>query len=126
MIQLPIRMTPIIAPGFYSLFAEDLLYVADFSLHFSGDLFRSATVSQISVSSGLTRFLFDFPTASFAVPLTLSSVLEFMPGYRLSSCLRSYFFSIPLATYAFDIPGSAAQSLRFLTEQTHNIPPRSW
>ena len=46
-------------PWFHSLFAEDLLYVADFSLHFSGDLFRSTAVSQISVPSGLARFLFD-------------------------------------------------------------------
>ena len=46
-------------PWFHSLFAEDLLYVADFSLRFSGNLFRSTAVSQISVPGGLARFLFD-------------------------------------------------------------------
>jgi hypothetical protein len=66
--QRAVEQAKVIKVGFmdcFELFPEDLFHVADFPLHFTGDLFCGTTVSQIWVSDGFTRFLFDFAHSFF-------------------------------------------------------------
>jgi hypothetical protein len=43
-----------------ALRAEDLFYVAHFALHFAAHFFGRASVAQVRIAHGLTRFFFHF------------------------------------------------------------------
>ena len=54
------------------LFPENLLHVANFSFYFTGELFRGTRSRRFGSPMAFPASSLTLPTASFAVPLTLS------------------------------------------------------
>ena len=77
-----------------ALFTEYFFHFADFPFHFAGDLFCCPRSCKLRFPMAFPVSSLTLPATSFAVPFTLSVVLEFIMLIRCACRLRLGLFRV--------------------------------